>query len=174
MQFQSIKYVMFFAAMAFTFSFVTSAEAHDVFKAPMQERFNLKTVSCSACHPGKEKSVHNKFGAMFVKAFKGKDLTKKLEEAEAKGGEKGKEEFEAEMVEHFKKALKDLEKKEPLMIAIVDAGLLVGTKKTPEGLETAQEDVVEFIEADADTPIFEGSRGGGDDADKDADADAKK
>ena len=131
-----------------------SANAHDVFKAPMQERFKLKTVSCSACHPGKDKHVHNRFGAMFVKVFKGKNLSAQLEAAEAKG-EKEKEEFEAVMVEEFKIALAALEKKEPMVFAMVDAGMLVGTKKTPEGLEEAQAVTDAYIEADMDVPLFE-------------------
>lgn len=156
------KAILLSMVVSITFGFSVVAEAHDAFQQPMKDRFNLKTVTCSACHPGKDKSEHNFFGSMFVKKFKGKGLTAKLEAAEAEGKEQ-KEAYEAVMVEEFNKALAELEEKEPTMIAIVENGLLVGTKKQPDALEELQERVNAFIEAAADMPLFEGF-GSSDDA----------
>ena len=66
----------------------TSIQAHDCFKKPLQDRYNLKTVSCKTCHPNnKDRSIHNKFGIIVEKQLKGKELTKMFKEAEAKGEE---------------------------------------------------------------------------------------
>ena len=69
-----------------TLTFCNPIMAHDAFKEPMQKRYNFKTVSCKTCHPdNKDRTIRNKFGELYFKALKGKDLTKKFFEAEKEG-----------------------------------------------------------------------------------------
>jgi len=106
----------------------TLVNAHDAFKDPMAERYGLKSVSCKACHPNnKDKSIHNKFGIYYLNALKGKELTKKFKEAEAKG-EEAVEAFEPEMVKHFIEAMKAVEKEKMTFEDMLKAGLINGTR----------------------------------------------
>ncbi len=112
------------------FSIALSSElaAHDAFKEPLKHRYNLKSVSCKTCHPdSKDRSIHNKFGMMFVAEFKGLDISKKFKEAEAKGKE-AVAEYEKEMKAAFNKAIVEVEKKQLTIKDLIDAGLLNGLR----------------------------------------------
>ena len=102
--------------------------AHDCFQDPMEERYGLKSVSCKTCHPNnKDRSIHNEFGKLFETALKGKDLTKKFNEAEKKG-EEAVAEYEKEMVKHFVEAMKVVEKKQMTFEDLIKYGLLNGVR----------------------------------------------
>ena len=119
-----------FTLIALTFILFNNSAlvAHDAFKDPMEERYGLKTVSCKTCHPdNKDRSIHNQFGKYLEEALKGKEITKKFKEAEAKGEEAVKE-YEKEMVVHFVEALKVVEKKKMTFEDMIKAGLLNGTR----------------------------------------------
>lgn len=109
-------------------NFVSFGWAHDVFKEPLEKRYKLKTVSCKTCHPNnKDRSIHNKFGQMFADQFKGMEMSKKFEAAEA-AGEEAKKKYEAEMVAAFEKALLIVEKKKLTIAEMLEAGLMNGTR----------------------------------------------
>ena len=113
--------------------------AHDCFKEPMEQKYGLKTVSCKTCHPNnKDRSIHNEFGKLFEEALKGKDISKKFKEAEAKGDE-AVAEYEKEMVVHFMEALKVVEKRKMSFEDLIKAGLLNGVRLETKKAE--QEDV---------------------------------
>ena len=102
--------------------------AHDVYKEPLEIRYGLKTVSCKTCHPdSKDRSVQNKFGQYFADEFKGQDVSKKYEAAQAAGEEQQKA-YELEMVASFNKALLVVEKKKLTFADMIKAGLLNGTR----------------------------------------------
>ena len=102
--------------------------AHDVYKEPLEVRYGLKTVSCKTCHPdSKDRSVQNKFGQYFADEFKGQDVSKKYEAAQAAGEEQTKA-YEVEMVALFNKALLVVEKKRMTFSDLIKAGLLNGTR----------------------------------------------
>ena len=102
--------------------------AHDAFKEPLEKRYNLKTVSCKTCHPdNKDRTIHNKFGMLFLEKFKGKDMSKKFAEAEAQG-EEAKVAYEKIMAEEFTKALVEVEKTKLTIKELIEAGLLNGTR----------------------------------------------
>ncbi len=108
--------------------FASFAQAHDAFKEPLELRYNLKTVSCKSCHPdNKDRSIHNKFGMLFVEALKGKEMTKKFNEAEAKG-EEAKVAYEKVMAEEFTKLLPEIEKKKITFKELIEAGLFNGMR----------------------------------------------
>ena len=111
--------------------------AHDCFKEPLEERYNLKTVSCKSCHPNsKDKSIHNKLGIMLEKQLKGLDLTKKFFAAEEKG-EEAKAAYEKEMVVEFKKAMVEVEKKQLTIKDMIEFGLFNGMRLNDKGEEVA-------------------------------------
>lgn len=118
----------------------TELLAHDAFKEPLEHRYNLKTVSCKTCHPdNKDRSVHNKFGMMFIEQFKGLEMTKKFNEAEAKGKE-AVAEYEKEMQAIFTKALIEVEKKQLTIKDLIEAGLLNGVRlNTPKDKKDEKE-----------------------------------
>ncbi len=106
----------------------SSVNAHDAFKEPFAKRYGLKTVSCKTCHPNnKDKSIHNEFGKLIEKQLLGKDLSKKFNEAKAKGDE-AVEAYEKEMVVHFIEALKVVEKEKMSFADLAKFGLLNGVK----------------------------------------------
>ena len=70
-------------------------------RSQLEKRYNLKTVSCKTCHPiTKDRSIHNKFGLLIEAQLKGKDMTRRFNEAEA-AGEEAKVEFEKVMAKEF-------------------------------------------------------------------------
>ena len=102
--------------------------AHDAFKEPFEERYGLKSIACTACHPNaKDRSIHNQFGKYYEEALKGKDISAKFKEAEAKG-EEAVAEYEKEMVVHFVEAMKAVEKKSISFEDLIRAGMLNGTR----------------------------------------------
>ena len=102
--------------------------AHDVYKEPLEERYNLKTVSCKSCHPNnKDRSIHNKFGQYFADMFKDKNITQEYEAAK-KLGEEAQQKYEQQMINQFKEALKIVEKKQMTIEDMIKAGLLNGTR----------------------------------------------
>lgn len=106
----------------------SSLLAHDAFKDPFMERYNLKSLSCKTCHPNnKDRSIHNKFGDYYEEALKGHDITKKFNAA-AEKGEEAQDEYEKEMVKLFKEAMKVVEKKSMTFEDMIKAGMLNGTK----------------------------------------------
>ena len=117
--------------------------AHDAFKKPFMERYNLKSLSCKTCHPNnKDRSIHNKFGLYYEEALKGHDMTKKLDAA-AEEGEEAQDKYEKEMVKLFKEAMKVVEKKSMTFEDMLKAGLLSGTKldtKKTAGKDGAKSD----------------------------------
>ena len=116
------------AVAVFFVSFTSSASAHDAFKKPLEEKYNLKTVSCKTCHPNnKDRSVHNEFGQLFLPLLKEKNITKKFKEAEAKGEDAVKA-YEPEMAKHFLEALKVVEKKNMTFEDLMKYGLLNGVR----------------------------------------------
>ncbi len=124
---------LFFSLAVFGLLFAQTATAHDAFKEPLEKRYNLKTVSCKTCHPdNKDRSIHNKFGQMFLPYFEGKEMTRKFNEAEAKG-EEAQAEYEKEMAKEFLAALIEVEKKQLTIKDLIEAGLLNGTRlNTPK------------------------------------------
>ena len=120
--------VLLFAVMASCHVFANLAVAHDAFKEPYEERYNLKTVSCKTCHPNtKDRSIHNALGLMYEKALKGTDITRKFKEAEAKGDE-AVEAYEKIMAEEFKKVMPVVENQKMSIKEFIAAGLLNGTR----------------------------------------------
>ena len=87
-----------------------SADADTQFKKAMQKHYDLKSVSCYACHVRKEKkTVRNAFGSLIAKELEGKNASarikaaKKMEDKEAKAAEIEK------VVYEFLEALKVVE-----------------------------------------------------------------
>lgn len=115
-------------AICFLFTFNAKVDAHDVLKKPLAERYGLKSVSCSACHPGSKKEVKNKLGLMFKKAFKSKNYTKRIKAAKAAKDKTAEEAIEKEMVEDFKKAIVEIEKTKLTIKDLAEAGLLNGAR----------------------------------------------
>jgi len=123
-----LNFTKFFAAAFAVLIGGSSLLAHDAFKDPLEERYNLKSVSCKTCHPNnKDRSIHNKFGLYYEEALKGHDITKKFNAA-AEEGEEAQEKYEKEMVKLFKEAMKVVEKKSMTFEDMIKAGLLNGTK----------------------------------------------
>jgi hypothetical protein len=112
--------------------FNNSVSAHDFLKDPLKERYGLKSVSCSACHPGSNKAINNAFGMKFKAAFKGKDFTKRIHAAkdmkDKAAGKKLKEEIGAEMVVAFNAVVGEIEKEKMSFAEMAKAGILNGTK----------------------------------------------
>ncbi len=125
-------------AIAF-FGILSTADAHDFLKKPLIERYNLNSVSCSACHPGRNKAINNAFGLKFKEAFKGKNFTARInaakEMADKEAGKKEKEAIGKEMVVEFNKAVVEIEKTQMTIAEFAKAGLLVGTKLKQEVVE---------------------------------------
>ena len=121
------------------FCFAANGVAHECFKIPLAERYQLKpSVSCKSCHPNnKDRSIHNKLGIIFEKALKGKDMTKKFKEAEAKG-EEAVAEYEKVMIEDFKKVLVEVEQKQMTLKDMIEFGLINGMRLSKEGEGAAQ------------------------------------
>ena len=134
-------------AIAFCVCISGTADAHGVFKDPLEERYGLKSVSCSACHPTSDKHVHNKFGRMFYRKFKGLDLTKKLEAAKEESKE-AEEAFEQVMVAEFEKALVEIETQQMTIAEVFQGGMWNGTKLTDESLEKVKEELDEWEAAE--------------------------
>lgn len=103
-----------FGAMLVAFAAVcllnaSAANAHNVFKKAMKEKYGVADVSCNVCH-GKDKKIRNDLGKLFEKELAGKDLTKKFNDLKDKPEER--KAFEKEMEEIFKKSLEVVEAKE--------------------------------------------------------------
>jgi hypothetical protein len=131
-----ISLFVFFAGMNQCFL----ASAHEVFKEPLEERYNLKTVTCKTCHPkNDDRTVNNKFGQLFAEAFKGKDLTKRYEQAENQG-EEAKKAFEKEMIKEFNTALNAIEKQTISYSDLIRAGLLQGTRLNEKNSKSDNDD----------------------------------
>ena len=119
----------------------SSVDAHDFLKDPLQERYGLKSVSCSACHPGSDKAINNAFGMKFKTAFKGKDYTKRVHEAkdlkktDKDAGEKALEAIGKEMVADFNKVIPEIEKQTMTFADMAKLGVLNGTKLEKEVVE---------------------------------------
>lgn len=118
--------------------FCGTTSAHDCFKEPLEKRYQLKTVSCKTCHPNnKDRSIHNKLGIMFENALKGKELTKKFNEAEAQG-EEAKATCEKMMVEEFNKVLVEVEQEQLTLADMIKFGLINGMRLNDEGEANAE------------------------------------
>jgi hypothetical protein len=121
--------------------------AHDCFTKPLEERYQLKTVSCKTCHPdNKDRSIHNKLGILFENALKGKELSKKFKEAEAQGDE-AKATCEKMMVEEFKKVLVEVEQEKLTLADMIKFGLINGMRLNDDGEEAATKALREEAEA---------------------------
>lgn len=116
----------------------SQVDAHDFLKDPLKERYGLKSVSCSACHPGSNKAINNAFGMKFKNAFKGKDYTKRVHDAkelkksDKEAGEKALDAIDKEMVADFDKFIVDIEKETMTFADMAKMGVLVGTKLEKE------------------------------------------
>ena len=114
--------------------FSNTADAHDFLKDPLKERYGLKSVSCSACHPGSNKAINNAFGLKFKTAFKGKEYTKRVHEAKdlkkknKAAGDTALEGIGKEMVAQFITVIEEVEKESMTFGEMAKAGILVGTK----------------------------------------------
>jgi len=114
--------------------FAGDVSAHDFLKNPIKERYGLKSVSCTVCHPGSNKAINNAFGLKFKTAFKGKNYTKRVTEAkelkknDKAAGEKALDAIEVEMVAHFNELIPEIEKESMTFADLAKAGLLAGTK----------------------------------------------
>jgi hypothetical protein len=140
------------AVIVFCFSFACTANtavAHDVLKKPLAERYGMKSVSCSACHPGSKKQVKNKFGLMFKKAFKGKNYTKRIKAAKEAKDKAETEKIEEEMIVDFKKAIVEIEKTQLTIKDLAEAGLLVGFKMEKDVVAKMGEEQEAAEKADA-------------------------
>ena len=109
-------------------AFSNGAWAYDAYQEPLEQRYHLKTVSCKTCHADtKDRTIYNKFGQLFVDAFKGKGIARKYEQAKAKGEEQ-KKSYEAVMAKEFAATLPVVEKKTLTIADLIKAGLLNGTR----------------------------------------------
>ena len=109
-------------------SMASTLNAHDEFKEVLERRYRLKSVSCKACHTDKkDKKIRNAFGKLFDKELKGKNLTKRYLAAKEEGDE-AKRQFEKKMIKEFAVALNAVEKKPVTFLALMEAGLLSGTR----------------------------------------------
>ncbi len=108
--------------------------AHDFLKDPLKERYELKSVACTACHPGSNKAINNAFGLKFKEAFKGKDYTKRVHDAkdlkkkDKAAGTKALDEVGVEMIAQFNVVVVDIEKTSMTFAEMAKAGILNGTK----------------------------------------------
>ena len=124
----------------------SSVDAHDFLKTPLQERYGLKSVSCSACHPGSNKAINNAFGLKFKAAFKGKNYTKRVHDAKAlkktdkEAGEKALAAIDKEMVADFNAAIGEIETQTMTFADLVKMGLLNGTKLEKDVVEQMGKD----------------------------------
>lgn len=106
------------------------ASAHTVFKQQLQKKYPGLSIKCEVCHvKGKEKTVVNDFGKLFVEELAEHDLIEKWKALESEA----KEEFEKEtMAPVFDKAfekIKVLENDEgKVWHDIFDAGEMKNTK----------------------------------------------
>ena len=109
-------------------SMASALHAHDEFKEVLERRYRLKSVSCKACHTdNKDKKIRNAFGKLFDKELKDKNLTKRYMAAKEEGDE-AKQQFEKKMIKEFSAALNAVEKKPVTFLALMEAGLLSGTR----------------------------------------------
>ncbi|MFP6669111.1 MAG: hypothetical protein VB876_17490 [Pirellulales bacterium] len=129
-------------------------QAHSTFKKAFQARYELKTVSCSACHAKKDeiapaqvaeytkntKKFRNEFGKRFEVLLKGTDVTKQYYEAKEKAADEAdsakkeaiKSAVNAVLTKEIIEALKKFEEmKSPggeTWKAFIKAGKVSGTK----------------------------------------------
>lgn len=103
-------------------------DAHDEFKEVLERRYRLKSVSCKACHTdNKDKKVRNAFGKLLDKELKEKKLSEGYRAAKDEGDD-AKKRFEKQMVKEFSIALNAIENKPVTFLALMEAGLLNGTR----------------------------------------------
>jgi hypothetical protein len=115
-------------AVGMTLSLGSEAIAHDEFKDVLERRYRLKSVSCKACHTdNKDKKIRNAFGKLLDRELKEKKLTERYQSAKDEG-EDAKKRFEKIMVKEFSVALSAIEKKPVTFLALMEAGLLNGTR----------------------------------------------
>lgn len=106
----------------------SSLNAHDEFKEALEQRYRLKSVSCKACHTdNKDKKIRNAFGKLLHDELKDKNITQQYSQAKAKG-EEAEKKYEKRMVKDFVTALKAVEQKPVTFLALLEAGLLNGTR----------------------------------------------
>lgn len=111
-----------------TLSMSSEAIAHDEFKEVLERRYRLKSVSCKACHTdNKDKKIRNAFGKLLDKELKDKKLTERYQAAKDEG-EDAKKRFEKKMIKEFSVALNAVEKKPVTFLALMETGLLNGTR----------------------------------------------
>ena len=114
--------------VAFSQITISPLDAHDEFKEVLQQRYRLRSVSCKACHTdNKDKKIRNAFGKLLHGELKDKKLTERYLAAKEKG-EEAEEKFEKKMLKEFLIALEAVEKKPITFVALMEAGLLNGTR----------------------------------------------
>ena len=120
--------VRIFTCVWITLSATSASNAHDEFKEVLEKRYRLKSVSCKACHTdNKDKQIRNAFGKLLHQELEDKDLTKRYEAAKEEGDD-AKKKFEKQMTKEFTVALEAVEKKPVTFLALLEAGLLNGTR----------------------------------------------
>jgi len=118
----------FLGSIAFNLSIASSLNAHDEFKETLKRRYRLKSVSCKACHTdNKDKKIRNAFGKLLYEELKENNLSQRYVDSK-KEGEEAHKQFEKIMVKEFAIALKAVEKKPATFQALLEAGLLNGTR----------------------------------------------
>ena len=89
----------------------SSVFGQNLFKKLMQNHYKVKSVSCNSCHvSGKPKTMRSDFGKLFDTELKGKDISKRLEDA--KNNPEQKAAVEKVVATEFMDALKKIDKKE--------------------------------------------------------------
>lgn len=133
-------------AMALTW--VAQADAHDILRDSMKERYDLKSATCYACHPGSNKAINNAFGLKFKEGFKGKDFTKRIKELKEIKEEFKKDaakvadvkakldKIDEEMVAEFEKLVPEIESSQVDMTfaELIKGGMMYGAKLQKEAI----------------------------------------
>ena len=128
--FRNILTVCLFGLPVLAISLLTagSLTAHEEFKEVLEKQYRLRSVSCKACHTdNKDKKIRNAFGKLLHQELKDDNITEKYREAKEEGPE-AEEKYKKKMVEQFKAALKKVEQKPVTFLAILETGLLNGTR----------------------------------------------
>lgn len=113
------KLLMFMLVGAIVVSTSVPASAQTIFKSAMQDKYELRSVSCFVCHERVErgtpdpKKFRNELGKLFDKEFEGKDITAKLESvSKMDRDDENRVKVEEAVVKEFKTALEKIEKME--------------------------------------------------------------
>lgn len=145
------------AVVAINLSTPQALNAHDEFKEVLERRYRLKSVSCKACHTdNKDKKIRNAFGKLLHEELKDKNLTQRYHDSK-KEGEEAHKKFEKTMVKEFTVALKAVEKKPVTFQALMEAGLLNGTRLDKNQVDADALTIKTLSDAEVDAIKIENS-----------------